>query len=316
MVYVSDGKPREDEASCIDLSLEIGIPAYEAPGSLGYYPTYAKISPNQRASYLRWLSSGRVNPLSDIGYAFLFFYGLERRLLLERRDLNPIVKEVVRLLRPTQYQVLSTATSAASWHSHWHEPESRRLRISGSRLFLPNRGSSATKTFSRLLWHGSSKGICRFPSRGRCVSAQDPRCPRSIVLDRLPEAFNSLFQKRYRDQFGEGMLLKVAKRERVLGYRPASPTLLLEAELNPRHLGRLRSPMCSEFRVSLPLAAIWSSCIEELRPLSRVLAKGIEVQSREAFDALPYELKSSVEHPDKEKWDRLVGQHTDEDRSP
>ncbi len=98
MVYVSDGKPREDEASCIDLSLEIGIPAYEAPGSLGYYPTYAKISPNQRASYLRWLSSGRVNPLSDIGYAFLFFYGLERRLLLERRDLNPIVKEVVRLL--------------------------------------------------------------------------------------------------------------------------------------------------------------------------------------------------------------------------
>ena len=85
MVYVSDGKPREDEASCIDLSLEIGIPAYEAPGSLGYYPTYAKISPNQRANYLRWLSSGRVDPLSDIGYAFLFFYGLERRLLLERQ---------------------------------------------------------------------------------------------------------------------------------------------------------------------------------------------------------------------------------------
>ena len=61
-----------------------------------------------------------------------------------------------------------------------------------------------------------------------------------------------------------------------------------------------------------PLADIWSSCIEELRPLSRVLAKGTEVDSREAFDALPEELKSKVEHPDKEKWDRVVAQHTDE----
>ncbi len=110
------------------------------------------------------------------------------------------------------------------------------------------------------------------------------------------------------------MLLKVAKRERVLGYRPASPTLLLEAELQPSTSGSVTIAnvlgIQSQFA---PLAAIWSSCIEELRPLSRVLAKGIEVQSREAFDALPYELKSSVEHPDKEKWDRLVGQHTDED---
>ena len=87
MVYVTEGEPREDEASCIDLSLEVGKPVQEAPGSLGYYPTYARISPNQRANYLRWLSNGRVDPLNDIGYAFLFFYGLERRLL--RRATGP-----------------------------------------------------------------------------------------------------------------------------------------------------------------------------------------------------------------------------------
>ena len=110
------------------------------------------------------------------------------------------------------------------------------------------------------------------------------------------------------------MLLKVAKRERVLRYRPASPSLLLEAELQPSTSEPVTIAnvlgIQSQFA---PLAAIWSSCIEELRPLSRVLAKGIEVQSREAFDALPDELKARVEHPDKEKWDRLVGQHTDED---
>ena len=89
MVYVSEGKPREDEASCIDMSLEIGKPVREAAGSLGYYPTYAKISPNQRANYLRWLSNGRVDPLHDIGYAFLFFYGLERRLSRRTAGLEP-----------------------------------------------------------------------------------------------------------------------------------------------------------------------------------------------------------------------------------
>ena len=98
MVYISEFKPRKDEPSCIDLSLPVGKPVKEAAGSLGYYPTYARLSPGQRANYLRWLSSGRVEPLHDIGYAFLFFYGLERRLLVERQDLSRIVKEVVRLL--------------------------------------------------------------------------------------------------------------------------------------------------------------------------------------------------------------------------
>ena len=47
--------------------------------------------------------------------------------------------------------------------------------------------------------------------------------------------------------------------------------------------------------------------------MSRVLAEGIEVDSREAFEALPDELKAKVEHPDKEKWDRVVTEHVDED---
>ena len=61
------------------------------------------------------------------------------------------------------------------------------------------------------------------------------------------------------------------------------------------------------------LVEIWSSCIEELKPLSRVLGKGTEVGSREAFEALPDEFKAKVEHPHKEKWDRVVTEHTNED---
>ena len=98
LVYLSHGRPRDTEASCIDLTLPVERPTVEPRGSLGYYPQYAAISPGQRANYIRWLASGRTASLDDIGYAFLYFYGLERRLLVEQQDLSPIVKEVVRLL--------------------------------------------------------------------------------------------------------------------------------------------------------------------------------------------------------------------------
>ncbi len=37
------------------------------------------------------------------------------------------------------------------------------------------------------------------------IARQDPRCPRSVVLDRLHEQFASLFESRYYDQFGDGI---------------------------------------------------------------------------------------------------------------
>jgi len=43
-----------------------------------------------------------------------------------------------------------------------------------------------------------------------------------------------------------------------------------------------------------PLVTIWSSCIEELRPLNRVVAKGIEANTREAFEALPEQQRPNL----------------------
>jgi hypothetical protein len=37
LVYLSRGRPQDDEASCIDLGLPIGKPVVEPRGSLGYY---------------------------------------------------------------------------------------------------------------------------------------------------------------------------------------------------------------------------------------------------------------------------------------
>lgn len=50
-----------------------------------YYPSYKELSPQQRWEYWKFLS----NPFSsqnDVGYAFLFYYGLERHLLSGKLD--------------------------------------------------------------------------------------------------------------------------------------------------------------------------------------------------------------------------------------
>ena len=66
------------EPSLISVELPIGEPVSPAP-PLGYYPSYRKLSPDERATYLNWLCNVD-NPI-DIGYVFIFYYGLERILL-------------------------------------------------------------------------------------------------------------------------------------------------------------------------------------------------------------------------------------------
>lgn len=67
---------------------------------LDYWPDYAQLSPTARSVYLEWLSGPRDDPNIAVGYVFLYFYGLERRLLLGDPGVEEatLVTEVRRLL--------------------------------------------------------------------------------------------------------------------------------------------------------------------------------------------------------------------------
>lgn len=51
---------------------------------LSYFPSYSEMTPAQRGIYLRWLYD--VTQEIDIGYVFVYFYGLERHLLYGHFD--------------------------------------------------------------------------------------------------------------------------------------------------------------------------------------------------------------------------------------
>ncbi len=68
--------------------------------SINYWPSYAGISPKARREYLKWLSDGARNSEANVSFAFLYFYGLERRLFLEGslKEAADILSEMRRLL--------------------------------------------------------------------------------------------------------------------------------------------------------------------------------------------------------------------------
>ena len=65
-----------------------------------YYPSYAKITPNQRRGFLQWMAEGRSDPEENLSLVFLFFYGLEHRIFKEgvTADAPQLIAEVERLL--------------------------------------------------------------------------------------------------------------------------------------------------------------------------------------------------------------------------
>jgi uncharacterized tellurite resistance protein B-like protein len=313
LTYFSDGPAEVLEASCIDLSLPIGRPLQQGAGNLGHYPDYSSLTLDERATYLEWLAGGRNSELEKIGYAFLFFFGLERRLLVDRQDLGLIIEEAVRLL--------ARYTSSGSFDAYLGRflayalaranietlKEDRFLAV-----FEQSRAQNDDQNLAVVLAWFFSQGRPLPSHWAYRLAHRDPRAARSVVLKRLPEEFARLFSKRYRDRFGEGMLLKASRREYSVSYHPASPSLLDLGEvfgnISPARVPNVLG-IQSQFD---PLVQIWAECIDDLRRSSRQRVSATESLTREAYEALPEDIKADVEHPDEPDWKRLAAAHTGE----
>lgn len=79
------------EPALIDPSLPVDRRNPDWAGDdLFYWPTYDGLTPRSRTAYLTWLADGRRHPGVPLGYVFLFFYGLERRVLLDALGGDPV----------------------------------------------------------------------------------------------------------------------------------------------------------------------------------------------------------------------------------
>ena len=137
MVYIchAPGRYMQHDGCFIDPSLPVGSSAVAS--SLGYWPSYQRITPDCRQRYLEWLASGKRAPDVDIGYVFLYFYGLERRLLVDEPspvEIDALVEELKRL------RTIYSANASFDSYSRRLVETVDFLRSAGdvSRLFIPD----------------------------------------------------------------------------------------------------------------------------------------------------------------------------------
>lgn len=76
---------------------------------LPYYPSYSQMKPEQRGLYLRWLYD--VTKKIEIGYVFIYYYGLERQLIYG--DFDAAFDEI-RLLRNFHSNISFQSYSASA----------------------------------------------------------------------------------------------------------------------------------------------------------------------------------------------------------
>ncbi len=73
------------ESCVVDPSLPVGARA-DGPSGLHYWPSYSDLTPAGRRTFIDWLAQGRNDPAVDIGFVFMFLYGVERRLCVDRAE--------------------------------------------------------------------------------------------------------------------------------------------------------------------------------------------------------------------------------------
>ncbi len=264
LVYL--GRADAKEPSCIDPDLAVGGPVDDRE-DLGFWPSYEAITPAQRVAYLRWLSSGRRTPDVSIGYVFLFFYGLERRVVLDRHtdqevwDEVPLIAAEVRALLEVYGSQVAFRRYATAFLDLL-ELVAAPSRPSPDEFDVPSRGEqrwpppmTIRRAMSAHVVHGCPipwSWALAWAWHGADVDWAEP-------VARWDE-FEGHFAARYQEQYGEGLVLRPTKRNLRVRYEAASEVL----ESTAFHRRELPEAFGRESRREL--AAFVQSAIDDFEP--------------------------------------------------
>ena len=295
MVYVGaapkTGRYGERCRGYIDPSLAVAKSGGDYDGEgMSYWPNYSAITPRARATFLDWLASGRADPEFNVGYMFLYFYGLERRFFRDRpgaQEAAAIVDEVKRLqsvyadnysvknylgrfIDAATVQSLDVTEIAPVFESSEYDlPLSLRLAI-GHKV-LKEEALDADWVLSWLMCH---------PERRL-------RTPATRCWDEFRALFIHMFEKQYQ----KGLSVKAPKRQLTETYRAASGEF--EAALELKANGKT-VPDISSLRQPLTVAQnIADAAMSDLDKYSRYLGRNPDGRgSVEAHALLPQALWS------------------------
>jgi uncharacterized tellurite resistance protein B-like protein len=299
MVYFGEGLASISglrvEPALIDPALSVKRSSPDRTGAgMTYWPSYSSIRSDCRAAYLDWLATGRRDPSAYIGYVFLYFYGLERRVLADaaqseeaKVDLPAIKSEVEQLL--TIYDGNSSFRKYATQFLDVLE-------------MLVARGGETSPTMERTgreLPASLRVAIGRMAAESRPLPAgwalswfwTHPDTSLRASIRRCPEEFAELFRTRYVREFGDGLRIKANRSKLPIAITPASASFGGAVQLNMDlpDVAALTAPFSK-------LRHLGESCAADLDAFGRWVGRNPDVpKTLAAVALLPSELATTLD---------------------
>lgn len=277
------------EASLVDDSLKVeNKPSNFEDESLGYWPKFSSLTPKGRGAYLSWLSGNRSDPKTPLGYVFIYFYGLERRITVDSikkavddTEFKFLFDEILRLKG-----IYGSSRSFSNYSTRLMEimcilrphavshPELEKAPQRDSLLFK-HRLATTINTGKPVPAELALAWIRFYPDYNLKKPAR-----------RCGYEFSQMFTRLYNKKYGDGIVVKPNKTRLKIEYHPAS------SSLHSLSLPQQDLPDPSNLKAPVnKLIVIADECTTELDAYSRYLAKSDTSQTDiEAILLLPDEL--------------------------
>lgn len=239
---------------------------------LPYWPSYAELTPSQRRNYLDWLAGGRQAAGVDSSYLFLFFYGLERRVIFEGQDAAaredwPAIAVELRRLLDIYGDSLNTFGAQARRLLDWVTLASHPAKLYLQPLPPLTRGFELP-LYLRLALGQAAADSAPIPAD---LALTFVRVAPGIFLrtaaTRCTQEFDALFRREYARVYGAGMVLKANRTKLKFIYQAASPAFRSYNEIS---LGFGNTPDVAV------LTAPW----KELQDLANLITDRLSAYSR------------------------------------
>ena len=232
MIYLGSGVSSatgyRPEPCLIDPDLPVNWRKPDRIGlTLDAWPSYNNADPRARAAFLEWLAGGRSDELVDTGYVLMFFFGLERRLLvdigpdLSHPEIPVIAAEILRLAAVYGHDD-AISTPALSLLSFLDALALRHADVRSDQTVLDEPWEQST--FAVLM--GLGKLVADDskvpPEWALAYLYHHPKSNLRTPAHRCPSEFGELFMERYRTRYRGGMKIRRPARDLRIAYEPAS----------------------------------------------------------------------------------------------
>lgn len=279
MIYVGTGRVDRyaaPEPSLINPKLKVARGVIDIAERLtGYWASYDSISPEARRAYLQWLSSGRKAPHANIGYVFLFFYGLERRVFVDAKGDPNVASEIAGIVSEVERLLAIYGGSGSFSNYAGRFLAFLRMGETPPRRYLAPPPDNQAYGYEMPM--ELRIGLGQLAADKQRVPAEwalswalaDQNIGKRTPVSRCQDAFAALFKIKYEQLHGDGMVLPQNKTRLKLQYNTASAALPVQALEGVGDIPDVTATSAPRKK----LQQIVDECTAELEPYSRYLGR-------------------------------------------